>query len=239
MSKTGRSIAYSCAALVLVALCVTVAECSSPLNIQVAGMTDQKRIKIRDALTAEQLKRFDDWSRRNPMASKGVPRGVTVKQALLEEDAWLAKQSAEAARAEELKKRVQAERAAKQEELARIVSVTLLSKKNEIHVDEQHYVALEIAYDNKTDKAIRSVAGVLRLSDIYGDAIMDISRSYGGGISAKQTAVDHDAVVSINKSLDPQEKLWETDFPKIRTTFEVNTIVFQDGTTMQVPQGGV
>jgi hypothetical protein len=239
MSKTGRSIAYSCAALILVALCVTVAECSSPLNIQVAGMTDQKRIKIRDALTAEQLKRFDDWSQRNPMASKGVPRGVTVKQALLEEDAWLAKRSAEAARAKELKKRVQAERAAKQEELARIVSVTLLSKKNEVHVDEQHYVALEIAYDNKTDKAIRSVVGVLRLSDIYGDAIMDISRSYGGGISAKQTAVDHGAVVSINKSLDPQEKLWETDFPKIRTTFEVNTIVFQDGTTMQVPQGGV
>ena len=239
MSKTGRSIAYSCAALVLVALCVTVAERSSPLNIQVAGMTDQKRIKIRDALTAEQLKRFDDWSQRNPMASKGVPRGVTVKQALLEEDAWLAKQGAEAARVEELKKRVQAERAKKQEELARIVSVTLVSKKNEVHVDEQHYVALEIAYDNKTDKAIRSVVGVLRLSDIYGDAIMDISRSYGDGISAKQTAVDHGAIVSINKSLDPQEKLWETDFAKIRTTFEVNTIVFQDGTTMQVPQGGV
>lgn len=239
MSKTGRSIAFSCAGLILVALCVTVAKCSSPLNIEVAGMTDRKRVKIRDALTAEQLKRLDDYLQRNPMVSKGVPRGVTVKQALLDEDAWLKKQHAEAARAEELKKKAQAERAAKQQELARMVSVTLLSKKNEVHVDEKHYVALEIAYDNNADKAIRNVVGVLKLSDIYGGAVMEISQSYSGGIPAKQTAVDHGAIVSINKSSDPEERLWETDFKKIRATFEVNTIVFQDGTTLEVPPGGV
>jgi hypothetical protein len=238
MLKRGALSTFSCAASILVAVCISAAGCSGALNYEVAGLTDQQRIKVTNALTSDQLKKLDDWVQRNSTAGKGVPRGVTVKQAMIDQDAWLAKQSAEAAKAEELKKRAQAERAARQQEYAKLLSVTLLSKKNEVHVDGQRYVALEIAYDNKTDKAIRSVVGVLRLIDIYGEAIMDINCSYGGGIPAKQTAVDHGAIVSVNKPLDPQQKLWFTEFDGIKPAFEVNTIVFQDGTITKNPEGG-
>jgi len=228
----------SCVLIILLTVFAVAVGCSNALNYEVASLTDQQRIRVQNALTADQLKRLDDWIERSATANKQVPRGVTVKQALIDQDNWLAKRKLEAARAEELKRRVQAERAAKQERIAKMLSVTLLSKKNKVQVDERKYVALEIAYDNRTKKDIRRVVGVLRITDIYGNTVMDISSSYGAGISAQQTTVDHDAGVFIDKSVESEVKLWNTDFDKLKFTFEADAIIFKDGTSTQDPEGG-
>jgi hypothetical protein len=221
--------------IILIAMFVFLVGCSNARNYEVATLTDKQRTKVQQILTAEQLKNLDDWINRNTMAGKGLPPRVTIEQALKEQDAWLAKQKIDEAKAEELRRSVQAERAAKQEEFARMLSVMLLSKKNKVQEDERRYVTLEIAYENKADKDIQGVKGVLKLTDIYGDPIIDINCSYYGGISAKQTAVEHDAGVSINRSMEPQVKLWNTDFEKLKSTFEVSTITFKDGTSINGP----
>ncbi len=112
-----------------------------------------------------------------------------------------------------------------------MLSVTLVSKKNKVRVDEQRFVAFDIAYANKTDKDIREVRSSLKLANIYGNPIIDLNWSYDGRISAKQTVVDHDADVDINRSSDAQVELWDTDFERLKPHFEIKTIVFNDGTS--------
>jgi hypothetical protein len=209
--------------------------CSDPQNYEVAKLTSQQRTRIHQVLTADQSKKLDDWINRRTITSKSVPPGVTVEQALREQDDWLAKKNIEEAKADELRRKAQVERAAKGEKLSQMLSVTLVSKRNKVQVDERKFVALEIAYRNKTDKDIQGVKGVLKLTDIYGDAIIDIPWSYDGGISAQQAAVEHDTGAFIDKSIEPQVKLWNTDFEKIIPTFEVNAIIFKDGTSMNDP----
>jgi hypothetical protein len=237
MLNRRAAIAFGYAALILVLGCASTG-CSNALNYEVAGLTDQKRVKLMNALTADQRKKLDDWIDRHPAGSKGVRPGVTVRQALIDEDAWLAEQKKEAARTEELKKKAQTVHAAEQAKFAGVLSVTLLSKKNKVSADDQRVVTLEIACDNKGDKPIRTVAGALKLTDVYGNKIMDVNWSYGRVISAKQTVVDHDVIVSISQSLDPQVKLWGTDFDQINATFEANAIVFTDGTSMKARDAG-
>jgi hypothetical protein len=199
-------------------------------------LTDEQRTAVREILTAVQLENLDGWINRNSTQSKGLPPGVTVQQALKDQDNWLANKKVEEAKSAQLRKQVLVERAAKQDELTRVLSVSLLSKKNQIHEDERRFVALEIAYCNNTDKAIEGVKGVLKLRDIYGNTVINISRSYDRRISARQTAVDHDADVSIDQSSEPQVNLWNTDYDKLKYTFEVHTVMFNDGTSISAPE---
>jgi hypothetical protein len=206
--------------------------CSNALNYEVATLTDQQRAKVQQILTASQSKRLDDWIARNTAGSRRPPSGVTVEQAIKDQDGWLTKRKIAEANADEQKKRAQAERAAEHAVLAKVLYVTVVSKKNMVEMDDRKVVALEIRYDNKSDKDIRGLKGVFKLTDIYGDAIIDISWSYDGGIAARKTAIQHDAIVPIDKLVEPQATLWGTDFDQLRSTFEVNNILFKDGTSM-------
>jgi hypothetical protein len=218
--------------IILLAMFVFVVGCSNPLNYEVAKLTDNQRRLMQQILTADQSKKIDDWIDRNATASKGVPSGVTVEQALDDQTAWLAKQAQKAANAAELRRQMQAKHAARQDELARMLSVTLVSKKNKVREDGQRFVAFEIAYANKTDRDIREVKSSLKLSNIYGDAIIDLNWSYDGTISVNQTVVDRDAGVDINTSSDAQVELWDTDFEKLKSTFQIKTIIFKDRTSV-------
>jgi len=244
MTKRGASITFGCAAFIVAAIYLAPNGFFDPVNYPVADWTQYKQTRIRVALTVEQLEKLDKYFQRHPRATQGDPPGVTVEQALKDQDDWVAQQAAKLARAQELKEKAEAERAEKQQEFAKLLSVTLLSKKNQVHVDEQRFVVLEIAYDNKTDKAVRSVAGVLKLVDPYGGSIMDVKCNFDAGISAKHTAVDHGYIVAVDRptdpeaDLDPQGRLWGTDFDRITATFEVSTIVYKDGTIAKNPRGG-
>jgi hypothetical protein len=149
------------------------------------------------------------------------------------QDDLLAKQRTEEVKANEQKSK--AERAAKQAELAKFVSVALVSKNDKVQDDDQRVAVLELVYDSKTDKNIKAVKGVLKIVDIYGAAIVDVILDYRGGITARQSAVKFDTTVPINRSIDAQVNLWDTDFDKLKSTFEINSIDFGDGTSMNVP----
>jgi hypothetical protein len=208
------------------------AGCSNPLNYEVASLTDQRRAKVQQILTASQSTRLDNWMARKSEGGMKIPPGVTVQQAIKDQDDWLAKRKIEAAKADELKKRAQAERAAEQAVLERVLSATVLSKRNGVQPDDRQVVVLGIRYDNGGDKDIRGLKGVFKFTDIYGNAIMDLSWSYNGVITAGKAAIQHDAMVPIDKLVQAQAMLWGTDFDKLKSTFEVNNIVFKDGTSI-------
>ena len=210
--------------------------CSDPKNYEVSKLTDEQKKEIGKKLTAEEGQKLAGWMIRNAMVGKEPTAGTTIGQALKEQDEWAAKQKEEEIKAEALKKKVEAERKAKQEEFAKILSVALVSKKNSMGEYNQRWVGLELAYDNKSDKDIQGVKGVLRLTDIFGDKILNIRWSYDNGVPAKQNAVERRSGVDINQFKDDDMKLWNTDFEKLKSSFDVQTIIFKDGTKMDAPE---
>ena len=223
-------------ATILFALIVSIVGCSDPLNYEASKLTIEQRATVHQILTAEQSEKLDNWIFRNSATNQGIPRGVTVQQALKDQDVWLANKKIEEEKADQLRKQSQAERAARQEELSRVLTVSVVSKKNKVQEDERRFVALDIAYESKTGIAIQRVQGIFKFSDIYGNAIIDVSRSYDRGISPMQTAIDRDVLVLIDQLNESTVNLWNTDFERLKYTFEAHTITFKDGTRMSAPE---
>lgn len=231
MKVIGRSAPFKILEMISFGLLMLTVGCSNPLNYKVSKLTSDDQAVLHAILTADQRKNLDDWIGRHTMSGKALPAGVTVDQALKDQADWLAKRQAQKTQAEELRKQKLAQQAAKQQELARLVSVALVSKTNKVLRDERKFVALELEYANKTGKDIQAVKGVMKLADIYGDPVIDIDWTYSRGISSKQTVLEPTAGVFISKS-GAQVDLWDTDFDRLKFTFEIKVITFKDGTSV-------
>ena len=142
----------------------------------------------------------------------------------------------EEAKAAEIKKRVDAERLLKQAEFAKLLSVVLVNKHNSLQEYDRKFVDLEIAFDNKSDKDIAGVKGVLRITDMFGDKIVNLKWSNDEGVASKQTLVERGSGMRINQFMDDHMKLWNMDYDKLKSTFEVSTIIFKDGTKIDAPE---
>jgi len=165
-----------------------------------------------------------------------IPEGMTIGKAIEEQRDYVTKAKMKEADEKALKEKVETERKAKQEEFAKLVSVVLVNKKNVMREYEQRFVNLEIAFENKSDKDIAGVKGVLKITDIFGDKIVNLRWSNDTGIKAKQTMVERGSGMGINRFMDEHMKLWNTDYDKLKSTFEVSTILFKDGTKMDAPE---
>jgi hypothetical protein len=210
--------------------------CSDPKKYEVTKLTDEQKKELGQKLTADEGQKLAGWMMRSALSGQEPSAGTTVEQALAQQDEWVEKQKADEAEKAELAKRVEAERKVKQQEFAKLLSVVLVSKKNSVGEYNQRWVGLEVAYENKSDKDIEGVKGVLKFADIFGDEIMNVRWSYDGGVPAKQSIVERNVGVDINHFMDDHMKLWNTDFDKLKSNFEVSTIIFKDGTKIDAPE---
>jgi hypothetical protein len=165
-----------------------------------------------------------------------IPEGMTIGKAIEEQRDYVAKANMKEAEEKALKEKVEAERKAKQEEFTKLLSVVLVNKKDVMREYGRRFVNLEIAFENKSDKDIAGVKGVLKITDIFGDKIVNLRWSNDTGIKAKQTMVERGSGMDINQFMDEHMKLWNTDYDKLKSTFEVSTILFKDGTKMDAPE---
>jgi hypothetical protein len=231
---------------------VLTAGCTNAVNYEVAGLTDPQCIAVRRSLTADQLNSLDDWIIRKgnvhpieksaggatsfstdhdrclAIAEKPLPRRITVEQALDDQHEWVENQRTEDNRRAEKAAAEQALREGAQASLEKILSVTLVSKRNEVHSDEKNYVVLALSYENKGDKEVRGVEGILKFSDIYKHPVADIHWVYKGSIPANQTVFERDIDLPVDKSSETMERLWETDYDKLILAFEISSITFSD-----------
>lgn len=216
----------------LLGLLLMAAGCSNALNYKVSSLTREQKAVLHAVLTADQSAELDEWIDRHTVPGKPLPAGITVDQALKDQAKLLADQQADKARLAALATQKDAQHAAKQQELAKLISVMLVSKANEVLRDDQKFVALELQYANKTDKEIRGVQGVMKIENTYGEPVIDINWTFNRGIASKQTVVEHKAGIAVSQSSDSQIELWNTDFDKLKFTFEVKSITFKDGTSV-------
>ena len=218
--------------ILCIALPLLLAACSNPLNYRVSQLTPAQKADLHAVLTADQSAELDAWIERHSRRGATLPARVTVGQALKDQEDWLAKRQAEKARAEQQEKQRLRDFAARQQQLANLVSVALLSKTNKVLPDDRRFVAFDLQYANKTDKDIQAVKGTVNLVNVYGAPVIAFDWTYNRPITSRHTAVEHNAGIVISTSVAPQVELWDTDYNKLKFTFEIKTITYKDGTSV-------
>lgn len=206
--------------------------CSDPLNYEVARLTRDRQANIQALLTAEQTKMLDDWVSRQTQGGKPVPAGITVDAALRDQQQWLADRKSKEEQAAQAEARRRAAYAARQQELSRVVTVAALSKSNKVLPDDRRFVSMPLSYGNRSDKRIRTIKGVLRIVDVYGEPVISIDYAYTRGIPAKATVTDPDEGLIIDDATDSHISLWNTDFGRMKVSSDITTIEFTDGTSL-------
>jgi hypothetical protein len=220
---------------VLTSILAMLAACSDPHNYPVTKLTEQQKKEIGVKLTADEGQKLTAWMFRQAVSKQDVSPETTVAQAIKQQDEWVAKTAVEEAKAAELKKRIEEERQAKQAEFAKIVTVAMISKKNVEQSYGRKFIALDVAFENRSQKDIRGILGTLVITDIFDQKIKAIGWVFDSGVPANGRYVETGSGIDVNQFIDSDMKLWNTDEDKLKTHFDVKKILFKDGTSEDAP----
>lgn len=91
----------------------------------------------------------------------------------------------------------------------------------------QDQITLDVKFNNKTNKEISGVEGVVTFYDIFDNKIQNIRISYDKGIPANSSKV-YEAGIDYNQFIEEDQKLKEVE--KFRYKWKVSTIIYADGT---------
>lgn len=126
---------------------------------------------------------------------------------------------------------------AEKEELANAVTLNVYNK-NLIPKDTSawrfnDFVELKMNCKNNTDKDIVAVKGNIKVTDLFGNAILEISLLYDTETIPAKGEIDiEDIGLEVNQFMDEHIKLRDTEFSKLKFSFETTSVAFADGTIL-------
>lgn len=156
--------------------------------------------------------------------------GKTIETIISEEGE---RQAEEQRQLEEKREKEEAEK----EELANAETLNVYNK-NLIPKDTSawrfnDFVELKMNCKNNTDKDIVALKGNIKVTDLFGNAILDISLLYDKGTIPTKVEVDiNDIGLEMNPFMDEHIKLRDTEFSKLKFSFEITSVAFADGTIL-------
>jgi hypothetical protein len=231
---------------ILISIVVLITACSNPKDTVIPNSIENLGSIKSDLekLSPEERQLFSDYFVRHTMATAmggmfgikpdPIPEGMTIGKAIEEQSNFIAKEKIRNAEKIALKAKIDTVRKLQQEQIAKTLSFVFLSKKNVEQEYGRKFIALNLAFENKTEKDIAGVKGTLNISDIFGDKILNLKWSNDKGINSKETLVINDQGLDFNQFMDEHMKLWNTDNDKLKADFEVSTILFKDGSKLEL-----
>lgn len=126
---------------------------------------------------------------------------------------------------------------AEKQELANAVTLNVYNK-NVIYKDTSawrfnDFVELKMNCKNNTDKDIIALNGIIKISDLFDNPILNITLLYDTGTIPAKGEVDiNDIGLEVNQFMDSNIKVRDTEFSKLKFTFETKSVAFSDGTTI-------
>lgn len=230
----------------LVASLLFLQGCSNPHSFIVNTLTESQSKSMASGLTEDEKTKLAGWMIRTKLqqafGAADMTVGVTVGQAIQQQEAWLVKEKADDDDRAVLKKKAEAEQTAKQiayqaaqDTFNKRLTVAVLSKTNKMR-DYEHDVVFSVAYQNNSNKPLRALNGVLIVTSLLGNPIMKIKWETTHTIASGDRWVESDNGVSINQFIPNQVKLWESKYEDLKFTFNVTKILYTDGTVEQAPE---
>ncbi len=99
-----------------------------------------------------------------------------------------------------------------------------------------NYVNFVFEVTNNSDKDIKGVEGVLTVNDLFGKEILSMGCDFlGQTIKPGDTYRESDLSFECNEFMDAHMKMYNTDFSDLQFVYEVESIVYSDGSTV-VPE---
>lgn len=224
--------------ILLLALTLTTA-CSDPLDVIVPGDPGawEGNTALRDAvqgLDPEEKRLLAAYAVRRAF-SGGPAQDAPLATVLADQRAFEAEARRREAEAAAVAARVAAEREAAQRVMHDTVTVGLASFQARAANYRAHRygqdIAITLGFENKTDRPIRAVRGVLHFADSFEAPIKSIGVTYEGGIAPRDTAT-WNATVDINQFLADDMRLFTADPTTLRVRWEPTGILFGDGTLL-------
>ena len=94
------------------------------------------------------------------------------------------------------------------------------------------WVNFTLEYDNRSDRDIRAFTGHMHFKDLFGRTIKRIALTSDDTVPADQVHVDTGKRFEISQFNEYDLKLSTTDFDDLTMSFEIDSIVFTDGTKL-------
>ena len=112
------------------------------------------------------------------------------------------------------------------------VTVILSGKSTSTGSFSQYYVDCVFSVTNNTDKEIKGIQGIAHFKDLFGVEILSSHADFTGiKIGPGETVTIDDLSFDCNQFIDEHMKLYNTAFEDLIFEYDVNTIVFSDGTS--------
>lgn len=136
--------------------------------------------------------------------------------------------------ADEARKRRQAQLA----EARGMVSVTVTGKRQHPRSTQamrfNDHAVLSLAIANTGTRPIAGIKGRLLVRDLFDDEIVSLQFKHDDPIAPGARATV-ERFYEINPYIDEQARLYATEFTKLKVTWEPQTLLFPDGTKLEIP----
>jgi hypothetical protein len=83
-------------------------------------------------------------------------------------------------------------------------------------------------FTNNSEKDIEGVQGLINLMDLFGNSIKQVRITYDEGIKVGESKL-YSASVDYNQFMEEDIKLKSVELPKLKYEWDVNTIIYKDG----------
>lgn len=243
--------------ITLLTLALIITGCSNPKDI-VLGPEPLKQL----AEQGEQIKKLPEEERTllaaylganalgNLFGGQAKPvTGMTIGEVLIDAQAWKEKMQAakveaekREAEAEALKAKVIAERKVVADKISSSAVVAIIDKvvlaKNFDIGRYNDLLTLKYAIENKSDKTIRQIKGMVVFKDATGDQIGRLYVNIDEPVAAGKTLkTSTDSGWKINPFLNNDiEKIAGTEFGLMTAVFEPDAIAFEGGEVIKAPE---
>ena len=242
--------------LILLTLALALSSCGrDPHNYTIpadvnAWKTDEGIAEAGKLLPDPEKQALAAWMVRRVMGQAfggpAIPPGMTVQQAIEEQNLWVAQQ--EALKVEEAKRLAEQEALKAKAEAARAEKVRALNDAMTVALTKMYLLpsnfearrfgdvfVFNVALQNNTGKRVVGTKGVFRFADQFGDLIMALnvkidSNVPPGGVASWEGSKD------FNQFMDADRKLANTEFAKLKVSWVPAIYLFEDGTSLNAEE---
>jgi hypothetical protein len=232
-------------------LSIVLTGCGDPLSQKVSELTGAQRNELTQQLTPDDLKVFLSYMKRQTTvnaSSQESRDSVTIKQAILEEREWIAaeQQKRVVEEQKEIEKRKSADQAKLKENyqgkeitgfINNSLNYKLVDKANVEGQYSQPYVSFGLLFENKSEKDITFIDGILTVKDDLGRKIKDVAFVYDDEntpIEAKKS-INYKARLKLNMREPSDIDLSTITFERIQSSILINEIRFKDKSKLKMP----
>lgn len=107
-----------------------------------------------------------------------------------------------------------------------------LTGKRVFNANYSDNIGFDFIFTNHTDKDIKAVKGTAHFSDLFDTEILSISFTIEKAVPAGQSLKNSDYSLELNKFDDTHNRLKTITMDNLKMRFEVQSIIFKDGSTV-------